>query len=236
MRILAIALALALSACGPSTQSSDDALDPNERALPYGAVVGVGENWTLNADPAVQGVSFVIDEGAEGSGVWTPPQTVEGGYRLTAGDIIVDLRDTACTMNGAAYPMRATVTLGGQNYEGCAAMRWDYQLLAFMPQIDACLAQSPDTRYVTYAGIEDDRAVLVRLQDAEAMIDCRVLGGVAAIGPRDETLSMPSESNAIFVRARLGETQNPGGECYEAPEVHGVHGEVLGWMLDPMGC
>lgn len=222
-----------LTACGPSTQSSDDVPDPNERALPYGAIIAVGENWQVLADPDVGAVSLYVDDGVETSGVWSPPQAVSDGYVMTAGDLMLSMTEEACELNGAAYPMRATVNAGANSYTGCAAMRWDYQLIALMPQIDACIAQSPETRWVTYAGVEDGRAVFVRLQDGETMIDCRVIGDAAAIGPRDETRPMPTESAAIFVRAP---GVNPGGECYEAPEVRTASGELLGWKVDPMGC
>lgn len=43
----------------------------------------------------------------------------------------------------------------------------------------------------------------------------------------------PVENPIIFVRAP---GQNPGGECYEAPEVHAADGALLGWILDPEGC
>ncbi len=237
MRAMILAAACLLVACGPSTESSDDVPDPNERALPYGVVLGLGNNWTLTADPDLLAVSFSVDDGAvEASGAWTPPQTTQSGYRLMAGEITLDLVETNCTMDGVPYPMRATVSYGGQAYPGCAAMRWDHQLIALMPQIDACIARSPQTRWVTYAGRQADGNMLVRLSGGDAF-DCAVAPGntpeVISFGPRSETLAIATEHAALFVR---GPGENPGGLCYDAPEVRGADDALLGWMMDPMGC
>lgn len=109
---------------------------------------------------------------------------------------------------------------------------WDAHLLALLPQIDACIVASPDARWISYAGAHDG-ATLVRLSGETGAFDCRFDKGAAVVTPRDETLRVDSENAAIFVR---GPGENPGGECYEAPEVRGANGELLGWMLDPEGC
>jgi len=128
------------------------------------------------------------------------------------------------------------------NGAGCAysdpAVAWDSNLLALIPQIDACIERAPETRHVSYAGARDG-ATLVRLQGAERQVDCRVSSPFAGdvtvveIAPRDENLVIAGESTAIFVRSP---GENPGGECYEAPEVRDANGTLLGWMLDPEGC
>jgi hypothetical protein len=239
MRWFVIAGALVLTSCGPSTQSSDDAPDPAERVLPYGVVIGVGENWSLSADPGVQAISFALDDGAEpveATATWTPPQTTDSGYRLASDELTIDLEDVACTQDDIPFPMRATVTYGGDVHTGCAAMRWDYQLIALMPQIDACIRDARGARWITFAGQQND-ATFVRLQRNEISFDCRVSSyrgaTVIDLRPRDESVTAATEGAAIFVRAP---GENPGGECYEAPEVRGVNNELLGWMLDPMGC
>jgi hypothetical protein len=109
---------------------------------------------------------------------------------------------------------------------------WDRDLLALLPQIDACIAKTPDAREITYAD-ERNGAVFVRLSSPENNFDCNVRGGVAQISRRDEALSVDGENSAIFVR---GPGENPGGECYQAPEVHDTHGALVGWMIDPEGC
>lgn len=239
MRVMTLAAALFATACGASTEISQDVSDPNERVLPAGAIIANGQNWTFNADPTAQAISFVIDDGAEPveiTGTWTPPQTTETGYRLSSGEITIDLVEEPCAQDNVSYPMRATVTHVTDRYEGCAAMRWDHQLVALMPQIDACIARSPETRWVNYAGVLADGNMLVRLSAGDAF-DCTVTPGstpdVISFGPRIEMLTVATEGAAIFVR---GPGENPGGECYDAPEVRGAEGEVLGWMMDPLGC
>jgi hypothetical protein len=105
-------------------------------------------------------------------------------------------------------------------------------LLALLPQIDACIAKQPDAREVTYAG-ERDGGVFVRLSSPQNNFDCSVRAGVAQLSRRDEALTIDGESAAIFIR---GPGDNPGGECYQAPEVHDANGALVGWMVDPEGC
>jgi hypothetical protein len=105
-------------------------------------------------------------------------------------------------------------------------------LLALLPQIDACIAKQPDAREITYAGARDG-GVFVRLSSPQNNFDCSVRGGVAQPSRRDEALTIDGENAAIFIR---GPGENPGGECYQAPEVHDANGALVGWMIDPEGC
>jgi len=116
-------------------------------------------------------------------------------------------------------------------WDAASARSWDRNLLSLMPQIDACLAKSPSTRQISFAG-QYRGSVLVRMQ-GETAADCRVANGVATIAPHDDALNVPGDGEALFVR---GPGENPGGECYEAPEVRDASGAVLGWMLDTEGC
>ncbi len=240
MRFGPFVVALALTACGPASQPSADGPGANRRALPSAAIIAAGENWQAQASPQDGAVSITVEDGFQAAGAWSPPLTTPSGYRLQAGDVTIDLQEAACDLNGMPYPMRAEVRAGARTFTGCAALRWDYQLIALMPQIDACIARSPDTRWVSFAGEHGGDGVLVRLAADGGGYDCRVAAGedpsVATFGPRTETLSVASELAAIFVRARDGETQNPGGECYDAPEVRDDDGALLGWMIDPLGC
>jgi hypothetical protein len=130
--------------------------------------------------------------------------------------------------------MRATVQARAhQPVTGCAVERWDAHLMGFLPRIDACLSASPGTRRVIYAGDGGD-GFLVRMQDdTGAYADCRLGPDGPRVAPRDETRRYASEGDAIFVRAP---GENPGGECFEAPEVRDESGALLGWMDDPLGC
>jgi hypothetical protein len=146
----------------------------------------------------------------------------------------------ACGQTGVASPATTTappaqaapanakpVTTGAAE-----SSAWDRNLLALLPQIDACVAKQPDAREITYAG-ERNGGVFVRLSGPQASFDCSVRAGVAQLSPRDEALTIDGENAAIFIR---GPGENPGGECYQAPEVRDANGALVGWMIDPEGC
>lgn len=115
--------------------------------------------------------------------------------------------------------------------------RWDANLTAMIPFIDACLAHAPDSRWVSYADDTGEALVTVRLSGSGGNFDCTVpnddpSAATARITPR-QGADLPGENEAIFVRAP---GSNPGGECYDAPEVRSADGALLGWMADPEGC
>ena len=119
-----------------------------------------------------------------------------------------------------------------------APAAWETRLTEMLPYIDACIAKSPETRTVSYAGLLDDESAVVRLGGAVGEFQCMVpmadpAAANAVIVQDDETVTFEGEGSALFVR---GPGENPGGECYEAPEVRDVNGQVIGWMLDPEGC
>jgi hypothetical protein len=110
---------------------------------------------------------------------------------------------------------------------------WDHNLLALIPEIDACIATSPHNRTVTFAG-RYRGALLVRLEgDDDAGVDCSIVHGHLQTAPRDAALEIAGDGRAVFIR---GPGENPGGDCYIAPEVRDAHGRLLGWMIDPEGC
>jgi hypothetical protein len=215
MRTIVMAAAALVAACGASTIGGDDAL-PDDNLGTYGAIVAVGEDWQLNGDPRASAISIYMDDGTEASGTWVSPNYVQG--RISASEIRVTLENAACQQFGIDYPLRATVTFSGHELTGCAAMRWDSQLDTLIDAIDACIAAAPELRTVTYAGALPDGSTLVRVRDGDNVQDCRVERGIATHSPRDESLLLATDNAAILLRARPGETQNPGGECYEAPE------------------
>jgi hypothetical protein len=105
------------------------------------------------------------------------------------------------------------------------------EVVSRLPLIDACLALSPEARTVT---INRASNLSVRLSGESGSFDCVVPNDArdpanAAVLP---ALDNPPADAIIFVRAP---GENPGGECYEAPEVRDG-GELLGWLLDPEGC
>ena len=138
---------------------------------------------------------------------------------------------TAATTKPATEGTAVTesVNTSAPIWDPASARSWDRNLLALMPQIDACMARAPHLGIVSYAGHDQD-GVLVVLH-GEEVFDCRVANNQAHIGPH--TSRPPGDGEAEFVR---GPGPNPGGECYTAPEVRDASGHVLGWMIDPEGC
>ena len=119
-----------------------------------------------------------------------------------------------------------------------APVAWETRLSEMLPYIDACIAKSPETRWVSYAGLLNDREVAVRLGGAPGEFVCTVptdepSAANAAIVPDDENEAFAGEGSATFVR---GPGENPGGECYEAQVVVDANGEAIGWWADPHGC
>lgn len=101
-----------------------------------------------------------------------------------------------------------------------------------LPLIDACLALAPDRRVITINPASD---ITLRLSGEAGDLDCVVPDddpnpSRASVLP---ALNAPPEDAIQFVRAP---GENPGGECYVAPEVRNASGELLGWTLDPDGC
>lgn len=237
MRTLAM-IATLLAACSAPPMQRDSPLPDDNHGI-VGPIIASGADWQLSGDPRESALSIYMDDGTEASGTWVSPYFVEG--RISAGDIRVVLETAACEQNNIPYPMRARVTFPNHELTGCAAMRWDYQLSDLIDEIDACIAASPELRTVTYAGELPDSSTLVRMRDGDNSQDCRVVNGRATLAPRDENLAFATDHAAILLRARSGETENPGGECYTAPEAmvysgHPATSRMVGWMLDPLGC
>ena len=177
-----------------------------------------------------QGLTFSAD--------FVAPQRAGAGARLAGDPVSLELTPSACQLNGVTFPMSAAARIEqGAPLSGCAFVRWDWRLIELLPAIDACLALSPNTRSVTYAALDANDQVFVRLRGEEAPVDCVAPltpnGAAARITARDASRRIGGDGDAIFVRAP---GQNPGGECYEAPEVHAANGVLLGWMDDPLGC
>lgn len=242
MRVVICAALLVLGACGQSTAPTSSAHVVTAPAPPpdlHGAIIGVGDNpvWRLEADPTGSVVLTIGDHESYSGHYAEPHRSDDGGYTMDAGNVTLDLAVEPCTVGGVAYPLRAVAQPHRQAaVEGCAYVRWDQKLLSLMPQIDACIAASPATRRVTFAGPYQG-GTLVRLA-ADSQVDCRVAGGSATVTPRDATLHVLGDGDAIFVRAQPGPNpgEQPGGECFTAPEVKAADGTLLGWMDDPQGC
>jgi hypothetical protein len=113
-----------------------------------------------------------------------------------------------------------------------AAQETSDHIISRLALIDACLRLAPDMRTVT---IDPQSSTSVRLSGESGSSDCVVPNdtadpSAASILP---ALGDAAPNAIVFVRAP---GENPGGECYEAPEVRSDGGELLGWTLDPDGC
>jgi hypothetical protein len=240
----ALVLALALAACGQSAAPAPDAEIATTSGLDLsGHLIAQGADFRLDSAPDIGVVLHYPEQELTVSGPYALPQATDTGALLESQGIALTLTPGACTLDGVNYTMRASVTIpNARPAEGCAFVRWDHQLVELLPQIDACIANAHGARWVTYAGAYQD-ATLVRVQDGVQSFDCRLAARagpsgtdvfIADVRPRDSNLIVAGDGEALFVRGSGGE--NPGGECFEAPEVRSASGELLGWMMDPMGC
>lgn len=225
MRVLVICLALA--ACGAQPSAPPASLDP---LLSDGHVAAVGAGWRFRADPEA-GLRVEFPGQDRGAFATFAAPTVQGpGLRFDTPEITAHFTAQSCSFDGVDYPMRARIEVGGDALSGCAFVPWERRLVDLMPAIDACIAAAGRGGWITYAGPHADH-VLVRIRGEG--VDCRVRDGRAEARARDQALGVPGENDALFVR---GPGEQPGGQCYDAPEVRGADGALLGWMADPLGC
>lgn len=240
--ILAMAALLALAACGPKPKPAaapPQTAGAQASGLDISALdghiiaVGTNPNWRLDEDAKAGFVLTIGDQTV--SAPHAAPSRDGAGARMASRDITLSLNSTPCTHDGVAYPMTATVQHGqGAALQGCAVVRWDKQLLALLPEIDACLAQATEPMSVVYAAPERDGA-FVRLKLEDDAFDCHASRdpNVQATMDAASDQHYASENDVIFVRAP---GDNPGGDCYQAPEVRGADGTLLGWLDDQNGC
>ena len=112
-----------------------------------GAISAAGTEpfWGLSIDPA--GDTIWLHE-MDGTGYPTstyvaPVAGTDGSATFTTADFTVRLKVTGECSDGISYltfPMEATVTAGDRTFRGCAWRRWDNDLIALLPQVDACHA------------------------------------------------------------------------------------------------
>ncbi len=231
-----IVVVCALAACGrPATPPTVDA---PLSAIPTGSfdVFGAEPEFEFIASTSANAMELRMNYETVASATYSPPQPTDSGAQIVSGDLTVDFVTEDCTVNGATYPLRVNIQARGHEpVTGCGIERWDTHLMDLMPYIDACIAKSPGTRWVGYARRDGDN-VTVRMRGENGDQDCVAAYGnpqSATSQQRSETLRVPGEAVAIFVR---GPGTQPGGECYDAPEVRNASGELIGWMADPMGC
>jgi hypothetical protein len=247
--LLALAALALLAGCDLWRPPADDgkagevpdaavATGPLDLASLEGRIVarGAEPDWRLDADPQLGVVLSLDDLGLTYSTDYVAPvATAAGGARVQSGEITLTLEARSCRIGAKQYPMTASIEAGAETVRaGCAFVRWDRRLAEFLPAIDACLAKLPEKLPVTYAAQEPEGRVLVRMgrrYDCRAPVDPGA--GPAIMTDADEQLQPGGDGDALFVRAP---GVNPGGQCYEAPEVRAADGALLGWLDDPQGC
>lgn len=206
-----------------------------------GYVVAQGAGWELNIQPKhPMYMTFDEAEGIESAAV-APAAKNSGVVQFSSKTIIATFRETgACKVAGKSwtYPLDVEVKTGGKTHKGCGYLRWDNDILALIPAIDACLAKSKGKGPITWAQRRSD-GVMVRLAAGDSKTTvCQVdqTGGkamvVKAVTGKDIAPEL-GENKTMFYRAPA---KNPGGECYDAPSVKDANGNHLGWIDGDEGC
>lgn len=203
-----------------------------------GHVVALGDGWRIDAAPNSDLVLAFTAEDRTETTPYTAPRRDGDSATLGGGAFSIALTSASCTQGDGKYPLRAALTLAdGRSFVGCAFTRWDRNLTATLPAIDACLSAATEPMTVIYAAPEANGGAFVRLAYDGERYDCRVSTAADApppqLEPADPERDLPGEADAIFVRAP---GDNPGGECYQAEEVRTADGALIGWMDDPQGC
>ena len=244
--ILIVVVAAALCGCGPKAQNSAPAAAPAapapvaaplDPASLNGHIIarGVGPAWRLDADE--KGGLLLTLPGADQSSVTAPYAAPHGAagnaVEIASGEVKLSLLNISCTLDGLTYPLTATATHAGATMHGCALVRWDRDLMALLPMIDACLSQTTEPMQITFARHEAN-GVFVRLEQDSEFFDCHAPNGAKpTITSADPNDRIAGDNEIIFVRAP---GDNPGGECYQAPEVRSPDGTLIGWWDERQEC
>jgi uncharacterized membrane protein len=246
MTAVAIA-ALALAGC---TQATTDTAEPTAEAADAtsgispsafeGALEAVGPEgaWRLSIAPEA---GITLDESEAGvvtQAAYSQPVGVETGVEIGSAPIRVRLTPGPCTngMAGVTYDWNVQVTRDGQPpLNGCLYRPWTTHIVALLPAVRSCLRLSPGEASVSYLRNDGEGAAFMRIVgETGAELDCTLVAG----GSNPQTMPAnpvryAGERDALFFPAP---GQNPGGECYAAPEVKDANGAVVGWLADPAGC
>ena len=240
---LAVALAaVGLASCG-KPKTSEAPAEKSAVALPSSAglslegrlaAIGTEPFWRLEIAP--EGLVFSTPEGPDVKAPFVAPSPDEAGASLASGKIKLRLIVQPCSdgMSEAAYPMRAEVDVAGVGaFKGCAYARWDNELEALIPAIDACLGETTEPSPVVYA-IQTANGAIVRMAGVEdgERYDCEVDSGGGASVAASEAPPAPGERDPTFVRAPADE---PLKAC-AAVEMKGRDGALLGWEMKPGAC
>jgi uncharacterized membrane protein len=204
------------------------------------AAVGADPSWNLQIvdDKLTLTESIDDDENIEDFKLVSSEAQGETAHVWKAGALTVSISAAACSDGVQSYPYTSELKITGKKartLKGCAYRPWGQDVIAALPVIDACLAQGANKPVVVYAGATAADAGVVMLAGGEEnpLSACTVTGGKASVVAFEGGDWPPGTNAEIFVR---GPGENPGGECYDAPEVKDGAGRVVGWWLDPAGC
>ncbi len=198
--------------------------------------------WNLTIDPS----SFLMFQNGDMAPVDVPYAApvigTDGSATFKSGALSIALRaDPTCSdgMSDLVYPYGATVTVtGGEQagtYKGCAYELWTNHLLELLPQIDICLKEAKSRGAVLIAA-RSEGMTTVRIGKEDTIFQCTIPDGAAKpekAGLVNDSIPLLAEGNPMFFRAP---GKNPGGECFDAPEVHDDKGNLIGWTMVNEDC
>lgn len=245
--LLTLLLTTAAAAATPAPDAP--AALPIPPALPIPEAVK-GELYGAGTEPfwgiRISGTTMVLTtpgpEHDEVKEFKTEYSTALGGnaHVWSSGPLSVTVAGGECSdgMSDTTYPYSVEAVLIGDEtltLKGCAYSPWGQTVVAALPVIDACLALDETKLPIVYAGATapDAGFVMFAGSDENPLKACTVVAGKATVAVFGDEPSPPGTNAEIFVR---GPGENPGGECYDAPEVKDADGKVVGWWLDPEGC
>lgn len=234
--ILSLVLAISAAASAPSP-----VMPLTEAVKGKLAAVGADPSWNLQVDGDALTLTESIDddENIETYKLVSGAAAGADGHVWQAGALTLTITATACSDGTTAYPYTSEVKIAGKNaraMKGCAYRPWGQDVLSALPVIDACLKGQAEGDAILYAAATAPDAGLVLFgteNDDGGFEACTVTAGQANTAAMPFGDAPPGTSAEVFVR---GSGKNPGGECYDAPEVKDAAGKLVGWWLDPEGC
>jgi uncharacterized membrane protein len=246
MLAVGAAAVLGLGGCDFTSNTSEplaETADAGEGLAPEafeGALEAVGPEgaWRLSIAPEAGIALSERDAGVDTRAAYTQPVALDLGVEIGSAPITVRITPGPCTngMAGVTYDFNVQVTREGvAPLNGCLYRPWSSLIVALEPQVSACLSVSPDSA-LSYLRANDDGGAFMRVRGSTgAETDCTMVAGGTApqTMPANPSQRYPGEMDVLFYPAP---GEQPGGECYAAPEVRDSSGRVLGWLADPNGC
>ncbi len=240
--------ALALAGCnqtpsdtaGPTAETAGVASGISPLAF-EGALEAVGPEgaWRLSIAPEAGITLNEIEAGVTTQAAYSQPVGADTAVEIGSAPIRVRVTPGPCAngMAGVSYDWNVQVTRDGQPpLNGCLYRPWTTHIVALLPAVRSCLRLSPGEASISYLRNDGDGAAFMRVVgETGTELDCTMVAG----GTNPQTMPanpsrFPGERDALFYPSP---GQDPGGECYAAPEVRDGAGAVVGWLAEPVaGC